>query len=263
MVLRIILVFTVIHSISGCYQRRDGCLDQLASNYSISADDACTGCCSYPNLVIDIIKKNGLADFDAADTLVNALNQTYQFIEAKFYVSMFSVSQGSDMSHHIRETIVDSVSKDAVIDDIKIINFKESSKILGTMRATGIFERYTFLLGIDASLADATFNTVAKTHPLHPLGRLQNADGDLIQAYFSVVKLEAGHRDTLHYYLPLDPSSTMHTITFQDTTNFGAPIHLPMMFDMSQIFNTVDLSLDPSLQIDVCNNNFKGKFLVK
>ncbi|MEZ4911926.1 MAG: hypothetical protein R2774_13815 [Saprospiraceae bacterium] len=253
----------IFSSIASCYQRRDGCLDQLAANYSISADDECSSCCTYPDLILNLIKNNGNVAFNNSDTLVNGFGQKYTFIEAKFYVSQFTVSQDGDQTHLIRETITDSVSKLSYVDDVKIINFKEPSKIIGTMRASGYFEGYTFLLGLDSDISDASFSTTPKTHPLNPLGRLEDEDGDLIQAYFSIANIKDDGNDTLNYFLPITEMNEVMTMNSRDTTTFGQPINLELSYDLSQIFIDVDLAKTPETQIDQCLKNFQTKLIVK
>ena len=50
------ILFFLLHFsffiLSSCYEPQEGCLDIDATNYSISADDPCATCCTYPTLTL-------------------------------------------------------------------------------------------------------------------------------------------------------------------------------------------------------------------
>lgn len=47
---KLLLALFLLSALSACYEPKEGCLDYRAVNYDVAADDACTDCCTYPDL---------------------------------------------------------------------------------------------------------------------------------------------------------------------------------------------------------------------
>ncbi|GEM_PF-4966639 len=43
--------------LTGCYQPREGCLDPLATNYDVAADEPCLECCTWPELSVQVLHR--------------------------------------------------------------------------------------------------------------------------------------------------------------------------------------------------------------
>ena len=59
----IVISFFLAVGLLSCYEAIEGCLDSQAVNFDFSADNACDGCCSYPNLIINFNRVFGKRDF--------------------------------------------------------------------------------------------------------------------------------------------------------------------------------------------------------
>lgn len=48
--MRTTLIFCFLAALAGCYEPEEGCLDYRATNYDVTADNACADCCTFPVL---------------------------------------------------------------------------------------------------------------------------------------------------------------------------------------------------------------------
>ncbi len=73
--------------LSGCYEPIDGCLDPLSSNFSLTADNDCEDCCSYPSIQIDFHPMWDTFDLSTTEFYLNQTGDSLNITEASFLVS--------------------------------------------------------------------------------------------------------------------------------------------------------------------------------
>lgn len=245
-----------------CYERKSGCLDPIASNYSISSDDPCDNCCIYPKLTLKTERLYGDSIFKTTDTLSNSFSQNYLFRELKMYFSSFSVLKPDGTESKVIEYIIDSLHNQTITDDVKIYNFKEETKTIGTIKLTGKIEGFTCRLGLDENLNDTNFNTVAKTHPLSGTSRLKDNKNQLIQALCSVVFIEGAISDTVQYFIPLDNNPNMYNFVQNSDFSLGQDVEIRLKLDFKNLFDDIDFKSDSLVRASQFIENFKTKFIV-
>jgi hypothetical protein len=155
-----------------CYTRKEGCLDTLAANFDVSADDACTNCCVYPKLVlvVDPILKNG-----KSDTLSNTLGQKFVIQDVRFYVSDFTLFQKQN-SIKINEVIGTLNNALIINNDMKILRSADSLLEIGSIKTFGKFDSLSFCLGLKEDVLNNSFVNLPTNHVLSENGKLQNSD---------------------------------------------------------------------------------------
>ncbi|MBK7805012.1 MAG: hypothetical protein IPJ51_01650 [Saprospiraceae bacterium] len=83
----------IIFSLSSCYTRNEACLDTIATNYDVTADDDCDACCIYPTMSLNVSHMAGDSVFSPQKMYTNDLGQNYQLLDVRFYLSAFDLYQ--------------------------------------------------------------------------------------------------------------------------------------------------------------------------
>ncbi len=78
--------------LSSCYEDRIGCLDPDATNFDERADEACPdGCCTFPQLSLDVDRIWGDTTLASLDTLVDGVGNAFALTRLRFYLSELQV----------------------------------------------------------------------------------------------------------------------------------------------------------------------------
>lgn len=163
-----IVLFSIL-VLGSCYTRKEGCLDTLASNYDVASDDACTACCTYPKLILNIDKVRKIGSIDT--TLFNKFNQAYIIQDVRFYISEFSLYQNQNQIK-INEVIGTANNTFIAKNDMKILRSVDASLEIGTIKAYGQFDSLSFYLGLNKDLLSNTFVNLPTNHVLSTTGKL-------------------------------------------------------------------------------------------
>lgn len=151
----------------GCYDPMDGCLDVLASNYEINADESCEDCCNYPSLELNFSHK--------VDTVNLSLDSVYTDEEIRFDRILFFVSNvmltneqgkriGVEDSIRVEFLEQGALKSRSIRDDVILVDAPLQNYRVGTLIAPGQYNKVSFDIGlfqeanhiIQANLQDTT-----------------------------------------------------------------------------------------------------------
>lgn len=127
-----ILWVTILYS---CYEEQEGCLDVLASNYDVKADNPCKDCCRYPSLILAIAHLYKGESFTAEDTLTNDLDQQFKLLDFSYIVSDIAVETPDGDVH-----VLDSIrleDETYIYDDIVLVTPDLFTQDAGNIRYEG------------------------------------------------------------------------------------------------------------------------------
>lgn len=168
-------------SASGCAVREEGCLDVQAVNFSVEAEKACSSCCQYPQLRLDLLHK-----YTVNDSLLNlTLNSgaypdgagnMIRFKDIRFYLSELHLvtEDGADIG--VGEEVLlrkwvsgsDSLKFEVENNFALATPASLSRKVLGTFLQSGKIKGIRLTLGIAAPARDADPASAPTGHPLSP-----------------------------------------------------------------------------------------------
>lgn len=244
--IKFLFAIVIVWLLNGCYSKKEGCLDPYASNYDVSADDACFNCCEYPFLRIKTQNHYGDSTYYRGDTLTNQLGQQFLIIGFKYYMSHFRLFQeGKALT--VRRVLENRITNEIIPDDICIGGDNELYTNVGTIKTYGKFDSLQFSFGISPEFVDETLYQLPEKHVLLKNVRLNDSDGNLASA-------------VLKYRLitPVDTTITIAissdfllNLTLRDSINITQPgqiIEARVHADYQKILDDVDLTA-PNEQI--------------
>lgn len=252
--LRFILLLFLIWFLSACYVRKEGCLDTLASNYELTADDACLDCCTYPNLTLNFKHMAGDSIFSPDSTYTNDLNETFKLLDVRFYLSSFTLTQKdpSLTKYQVLKTIV--TNEDIVIpDDIKIIRSIDRSMIIGNIKSFGTYDTISFDFGLNPFIQNATFDSLPSSHVLSPNIKLKDDTGKLAHVSIRYLTSESDSIKSLN--IALTQTHNSFVVGYLNKNIKGQAIIYPITLDYLALFKNVDLKLSQAeIEVKVAQN---------
>jgi hypothetical protein len=175
-----------LFSFSNCYEPKTDCLDIRATNFNVAADKACSDCCNYPTLKLQINYVFG--DTSLNSNTIYTLNGTdsFQITTAKMYLSDFQwVTTGNNI-----KKVIDTIqlygynqNQTATNDFVLIHKNNGFTFNVGHFVEGGIFKQISFKVGLN-SIANQTNPT--KMPVTHPLNTTRDTVGmylDSLQGY--------------------------------------------------------------------------------
>lgn len=168
--LLIINSFLLVFLMSSCYEKQEGCLDIIATNFDFAADLPCEDCCEYPQLRILINHAMDTLAFKTGVPLEIGEGQTVQFEEIIYFFSKIYLRSTSGNLHTVEEVIriIDHDQEDnlfLVPDNFVRIAYPKFNFLIGTFRNIGAYDQLQFNLGIDARIQ---LEESDSDHPLYP-----------------------------------------------------------------------------------------------
>ncbi|MEN9613535.1 MAG: hypothetical protein RLZZ628_4349 [Bacteroidota bacterium] len=170
--------FTLL-TFSNCYEPKTDCLDIRATNFNVAADKACSNCCNYPTLKLQI-------NYVFGDTTLNFNNlytlngvDSFKITAAKMYISDFQWVTTDNLIKKVLDTIqlTGYNQNPFVTNDFVLINKKNGFTFdVGHFSEGGIFKQIRFKVGLN-SIANQT--NPAKMPATHPL----NTNRDTVAMY--------------------------------------------------------------------------------
>ncbi|MBK7637729.1 MAG: hypothetical protein IPJ13_28155 [Saprospiraceae bacterium] len=235
------VAFLLTLLLSGCYSRKEACLDNLAANFDVTADDPCIdGCCTYPRLTIDMTIKAGDSLFRSEDTLTNNLGQKFRIIDLRCYFSEFTLFQnkGNKVKNIEFLTSADNIS--TINDDIVLWKWVEAGFKSGTYKNYGTFDSLTFYLGLNPTVKSTTYSNIPSTHGLSETSRLKGKDGSITDMTIRCIRM-INKADTMSLAVNLDKTIKIKTIKPLITTP-GKEIKYGFTADFLALMKNTDLS---------------------
>lgn len=162
-ILQVISWIGVMLLLTQCYEREEACLDLLAQDYTITADDACDECCTYPEIQLRVFPMLGDSLFNMDTLVFNEAGQSYFIRDVVIILSKFELAIADVGVLKIRETAAFEDQDDEQIDLIDDhIPLRISSSVLdvGSIRENGLVDSLSFLVGVDHELVSVNEESV-------------------------------------------------------------------------------------------------------
>jgi hypothetical protein len=176
----------MLFSFSNCYEPKTDCLDIRATNFNVAADKACSGCCAYPTLKLEI-------NYVFGDTTLNfndkySLNgiDSFQILAAKTYLSDFQWVTTDNQVRKVTDTIqlIGYNQNRFATNDFVLINKKEGFSFeVGHFQAGGSFKQLSFKVGLNTVANQTNPIKMPATHPLNPNRDTISMYLDSVQGY--------------------------------------------------------------------------------
>lgn len=179
-------------SISACLEPEEGCLDESASNYNVTADRNC--CCEYPQLILRFTHRWDTLDFSPGGFYPHN-GKVLSFSRLQYYVSEIALRSGAEL-FPIEEVFSSDSLQASVIDDVILVQSNQSQHTVGTfVQPDKEMDSLVFRLGLGEEWDGAEPDLFEEGHPLHP-------------ASDSVYDASSGQYFTMTMQLRPDSSST-------------------------------------------------------
>lgn len=252
-------IVVLISFLMSCYTRKEACLDVLASNYDVSADDACPDCCTYPKLKLEIqhFVKDSVYNFDSIYT--NDLNQTFKILDVRYYVHGFELFNKDSGKKVVLETIKNQDSTLIIPDDIKIYRSVDASIEIGSLRDSGTYDSLTFYLGLKDEILTNDFIGLPSTHVLLANNRLKNATGEY--AHFTV-RIETADSLIRNFQVTGLGISEPYTIKTPVTTTKGVAPSFKLKANYDELFKNIDIKDSTNVIENALKQNIKKVLIV-
>jgi len=141
--------------LTSCYERIEGCLDPLATNFAIVADDPCDECCVYPAFKLQVSHFIGEDSFTKDSVMINDFGQNVQVRNAVLFVSDFVLHTDDDLTLEVNE-MSNYASLDGEESELKEdhIVLEESTRFstIGSVTDPAIIDSISAYAGINHSL---------------------------------------------------------------------------------------------------------------
>jgi len=183
----IILIASML-LISSCYEREEGCLDVLSSNFAVDADDDCCAgkgecCCTYPKLTISVKHQMDSNNLSSDSIYYTDFGQPFTVDQVEFFISNVRLFIDSE-SYAITDEIEITASTGEIIarpDDIKVMSTSTFSSSIGSFTKPGTFTELRFLVGITEPEKSASRDQFLDDHPLAETSDdLRDESGELL-----------------------------------------------------------------------------------
>jgi hypothetical protein len=251
--------------LSGCYSRKEGCLDTLAANYDVQADDACvTACCTYPSLYFELHHQVGDSSLKQGDTLMNVYGQSFRITDVRFYISAVTLLDEDGKSIIANDRIKTNTGL-SVADDITIVRSADQEVEVAPFRAFGKFDSLHLSVGIAPDLALATWDGLPENHSLSFKNQLKDKNNALavMTVKLAMVTPNGEAEKLISVSMPAGfPPASLH-FPIAKTTDKGDAIRIPVVIDYSALLDSIDLSLSDTMIIQALAKNLGGFFFVK
>jgi len=246
-----------------CYTRKEACLDTIASNFDVSADDNCDDCCKYPQLILNIRHMAGDSTFSTQNIYTNDLNQSYQLSDIRFYLSAFKIFKSNESNiYQVIETISNADKSVTISDDIKICRIADNTITIGSVKTFGTTDSISFNVGLNSDISNTEFVDLPSSHVLLNLNKLKDENNQTCLATVKFTKFNPPS-ETLNLCLTDPGSATKIAIDSTIFTAKGENIIYTIYTDYLQLFKNVNLDTSVTEIEKQVSKNFGNIIVVK
>jgi hypothetical protein len=199
--MRFLLALLTTSLLFSCYSPEEGCLDPESTNYSITGDNDCLDCCTYPVLQISIYHENRETTFNLNDTVTNELRQQISLLDFAILLSDFKIEfdgNSAEVEDSLSLNVDDGVL--FVKDDVIRASRSDFTYEIGTIIFEGNANQISFKIGVNDLLNENRFTNEIEDHPLttDPDSLFQEDTGTYV---FQRIKIAQGNKfiDTITY----------------------------------------------------------------
>ncbi|MEO1515789.1 MAG: MbnP family protein [Bacteroidota bacterium] len=240
--------------LSACYEDQEGCLDNRATNYDVSADDACGDCCTFPLLQLQVSHAFG-------DTILN-YNDPYlldgqpffirQFI---FYISSLQLVNDASSSAGVIDTVRLSLadgSEQTVEDNYTIVSpdFTQFTYNIGTFQEAGTYDSLCFYVGVPNPANGADPVSISSESDLRISSDSLYREGE--GYIFNRIQLQVDtvqNSDTSLFEVLGDANLVKIRLPFNGDISLGSNVAAKVRIDYEQWVKGIDFAADTDAQI--------------
>lgn len=245
--------------LSSCYEPNEACLDRFASNYDVTTDDACTSCCTYPDLILQFSHNWDGTIVTAGDPLKDEFGNTFVLEQLEYFVSNVVVLDSDANETRILDTIgLDLESGSAVfVNDFQHISLSQTSYTIGELITDRDILSIRFTVGIEPS--SIIFDESDEGFVLYEFKDSLYVDERFISWQSSIV------RDTTDTILTdisgLPGELTEIELVKTISVNIGEAIVIPINVNLDLLFNGVNVkSTSDAELLSKMTNNISSAF---
>ena len=233
----LLAIFTLIISLTSCYEPVEGCLDPESENYSLSADENC--CCDYPDRGLKVEYKWDSLTFRFNRKYENAMGDSFQVTQLRYQAGDFRWMVGGETWE-----VEDSLRGFEVLSD-QLVYVKDDWVTLGpgigdveagALRKNGVVDSMSVKMGYN--YPDGLRLEVPNGHPLDSGS---NIVFDKVNKEWNALVV-----------------TVIHGIDYSDTTKFFATPDEPLPIFLSESFE-MPLGKDHDLQMTVQMKDWFGE----
>ncbi|MCB0645813.1 MAG: hypothetical protein KDC49_04075 [Saprospiraceae bacterium] len=202
---KIILLFLTVYSLFGltsCYEELDGCLDPLARNYTLAADNDCSDCCEFPAIELRINHVYGSGTYGLNRDLVTNVGDTFRVTQQSIYLSRIYFTTPSGDVLENRSTKMYTLDEVNVLKPLDFCLIKSTSVVCsaGTARYAGQVNKAHFQLGLEEGLTMLDSASVSRD-PVLTWREPARVNNTYYALYFKVTTSDNQEKV---YYVPAD-----------------------------------------------------------
>ncbi|MEL6925330.1 MAG: MbnP family protein, partial [Bacteroidota bacterium] len=168
----IVFLFLWLFLLVGCYEPVEACLDLQATNFEVTADRACSDCCTYPTLSLSFSHKVDSNFLSNEDVYLNRVGRPYRIESVVFYISNVQLVDAAGNGYGVEDQIELLALNNGVEewleleDNFLLIERTTRNVTLGEFRSSGDFVGLRFFVGINAPANNANPASLPDGHPL-------------------------------------------------------------------------------------------------
>lgn len=264
-----ILIFIGVILLSACYENQEGCLDYLAVNYDVTADDGCIDCCIYPEFSLQLTQLVDTVSFNLGDIIQNIEGidkddgQQVKLLDLVYLISDVSLVIDGEQT-----VPMDTVSLDRGIDTIKVSNNfsritrSKATYTIGEVSRYGTVSAIRFNLGIPKYFNDSRFlDGIENDLTIDPDSLISND----LKYTMQRLKIAKGinFSDTMIYDVPASLDTLQVLLEMERDTNFlaGQEKIITLSVDYKKWLQNIDFESDsPSAIAQKLKSNLGGAF---
>lgn len=258
-ILKVVFFALLIVVCIQCYEPNEACIDLYASNYDLTADNACSDCCEYPDLIMQFSHRWDSLFFSTNDTLIDDFGNPFYFERFSFFISEIELIDALGESHYIEDSILLSTNGNEAYykNDFQLVSLDQSSYTIGNVKIEEPINRVKFTMGV--SLGNIDFSELEDDFVLK-----ENNDTYLSGTNFIPWRLEV-EKDTMSDILTTidaDVSDNNVIEIFKELENtLGSDIRVPINIEYRKILEGVNMKGTDDVEIrQIIQNNFSKTF---
>ncbi len=250
--------------LSGCYTRQEGCLDTWATNYEVTADDACDkNCCTYPRLSFTLLHQWGDSTILPSDTITNQVGQVFRVTDVRCYMTSVLLHNkiGGNISSN---SVLTKTDGQTITDDFLLLRLADQTLTGPQYRTYGDIDSVSFQAGLEEEIANARWESLPETHVLSPKNQLKTRDNTLASLVIKVSLIRAGQEDLpLIFALKAGINSGKTAFSTAIVTKKGENIPIPLHLDYHALLSNVDFAKKEEEIVSRLSQNLRQFIVVK
>lgn len=164
-----ILALAAFTPLSSCSEATKGCLNPRATNFDVTADEACDDCCTFPTLQLVTNSSWENATFSTTAKYRLANGDSCQILSWRLLLSNFELLGEDNKIYQVKDSIILYRPTETLkaLNDIGIATLGQTEVLtFGTFEAAGKFQKVSFEVGLSAATNGVTASKMTAVPPL-------------------------------------------------------------------------------------------------